>query len=109
MYLLGAVCRSDLSGLCGSLLERDASWEMGSREVKKSSTPGLPGGIVQLPSEVRWRKNPPRPAAGSRRGQCQFGEEDGSSADEFSPGLLFKLRRSESPDSSEPDSGLVTQ
>ena len=40
-----------------------------SRAVKKSSNQGLSEEIVQLPSEVPWRKTPARPAAESKQRQ----------------------------------------
>ena len=55
---LRAVNWSDLSGMYELLLERHTSGETMGREVKKSSSPGLPWKIVQLPSEVPLRKKP---------------------------------------------------
>ena len=79
-----------------------------SRDVKKSSSPGLPGEIVQLPSEVPWRKTPARPAAESKQRQMLVCDKM-VSAVEFSPNLLFEPIESESPDSSEPSALTVVR
>ena len=80
-----------------------------SQEVKRSSSPGLQGKIVQLPTEVPLRKNPRAQQPSPSIGRCGFGEEDGSSAGESSPILLFKLKGSENPDSSEPSALTVVR
>ena len=49
-----------------------------SQEVKRSSSQGLQGKIVQLPTEVPLRKNPCAQQPSPSIGRCGFGEEDGS-------------------------------
>ena len=80
-----------------------------SRELKRSSSQGLQGKIVQLPTEVPLRKNPRAQQPSPSIGRCGFGEEDGSSAGESSPNLLFKPKGSENPDSSEPSALTVVR
>ena len=96
-----AVNRSDLSDMYELLIK--------SRELKRSSSQGLQGKIVQLPTEVPLRKNPRAQQPSPSIGRCGFGEEDGSSAGESSPILLFKLKGSENPDSSEPSALTVAR
>ena len=50
-------------GLTFQVFTRRCFTEIISREVKRNSSPELPGKIVQLPSTVTLRKNLPRPAA----------------------------------------------
>ena len=78
-----------------------------SRDVKKSSSPGLPGEIVQLPSEVPWRKTPARPAAESKQRQVLVCDK--IVPVQSSSKLLFDPTESENPDSSEPSALTVVR
>ena len=57
--LLRTVYRSDLSGMCESLLNRDTKEIILVEKRREVAVQGYQGKIVQLPSEVPWQKNPP--------------------------------------------------
>ena len=57
--LLRTVYRSDLSGMCESLLKRDTKEIILVEKRREVAVQGYQGKIVQLPSEVPWQKNSP--------------------------------------------------